>query len=183
MPYLGRVAGIAAIALGTTALAGCVAPPPPPLPAAAAVMPGQTLPPAPPPAVGMIAPEQTPAYPLAAYPPTANAGPTPLTPYHSNYASPQYGSSTEPAMAPSSSGTMSASMAPYAPPPPRAETPPPPPSPLAMWQAGHWFWNGSQFIWTQGHYVERRSPTADWLPGSWQQGPRGWTWVAGHWIS
>ena len=70
MRVLGRVAGIAAIALGTTALAGCVAPPPPP-PPVAAVTPDEALP-APPPAVGMAAPYQTPAYPAG---PTATVAP------------------------------------------------------------------------------------------------------------
>ena len=70
MRVLGRIAGIAAIAFGTTALAGCVAPPPPP-PPVAAVTPDEALP-APPPAVGMAAPYQTPAYPAG---PTATLAP------------------------------------------------------------------------------------------------------------
>jgi len=164
MQYLGRVVGIAALALGTTALSGCYAPPPPPV---AAVEPAQPAPP----------------YPLPAYAPVAAATPTPLTPPNSDYDLPQYGSTTGPAMAPSSSGTMTGSVAPYGPPPLQVETPPAPPTPLAMWQPGHWSWNGSQYGWTPGHYVERPAPTANWLPGYWQQGAGGWTWVDGHWAS
>ena len=52
MHYLGRVAGVAALALSTTALSGCYMPPPPP--PAAAVAPGQTLPP--PPVIGLRRP-------------------------------------------------------------------------------------------------------------------------------
>ena len=178
MRYLGRVAGIAALALGTTALSGCYAPPPPP--PVAAVAPAQPMPP----------------YPPSAYPSAAAVTPTPLTTPDSGYpdsgyadlgyaasgypASGYYGSTTAPVMAPSNAGTTSI-IAPYAPPPMRVETRPPAPSPLAMWQPGHWTWNGSQFVWTQGQYVERPSPTANWLPGYWQQGSGGWTWIDGHW--
>ena len=84
MHYLGRLAGVAALALSTTALSGCYMPPPPP--PAAAVAPDQTLPP--PPVIGMAAPYRTPAYPEPAYPPVANAAPTPLTPANPTYATP-----------------------------------------------------------------------------------------------
>jgi WXXGXW repeat (2 copies) len=185
MQYLGRVVGIAVLALGTTALSGCYAPPP-----VAAVTPDQVAPAYPPPPsppayppVAAVTPGQmAPTYPPPAYPLVATATPTPLTPPGSDYNLPQYGSTTEPAMAPSSAGTTSL-VAPYAPPPLQAETPPPPPSPLAMWQPGHWSWNGSQYLWTSGHYIERPNPSANWQPGYWQQRAGGWIWVDGHWIS
>jgi hypothetical protein len=222
MQYLGRVVGIAALALGTTALSGCYAPgAPPPV---ATVTPDQTSTPYPPPAYPPAATETptpgypsaaaetpTPAYPPPAYPPTAAetptpgyppaaadtptpgypppaypppaAGPTPLTPSGSGYGAPQYGSTAAPALAPSGAGTMSGLVAPYAPPPARAENPPPSSSPLAMWQPGHWSWNGSQYVWMAGHYVERPSSSANWIPGYWQQGAGGWTWVDGRWTS
>jgi hypothetical protein len=157
MHYLGRLAGVAALALSTTALSGCYMPPPPP--PAAAVAPDQTLPP--PPVIGMAAPYRTPAYPEPAYPPVANAAPTPLTPANPTYATPQYGSTAPVAEAPSNAGTTTVTVAPIAPPPAQVETPPPAPSPLAMWQPGHWSWNGSQYFWTSGHYVERPSPSAN----------------------
>ena len=90
---------------------------------------------------------------------------------------PQYGSTVPVAPAPSYAGTT----APYAPPAPQVENPPPATSPLAMWQPGHWSWNGSQFVWLSGHYVERPSATATWRPGYWQQGRAGWVWVEGSW--
>lgn len=194
MQYLGRFAGIAALALGTTALSGCYAPPPPP--PLAAVSPDQAIAPYPPPAYppvaeatprsmapGYTAPGYaSPGYPSGGYPPVAEATPTPLTPPSSTYTVPQYGSSGSDAMAPSNAGTTSLA-APYAPPPPRVEAPPPAPSPLAMWQAGHWSWNGAQYGWTPGHYVERPTASATWIPGRWQQGPAGWIWVDGYWAS
>jgi hypothetical protein len=97
MHYLSRVASVVALALSTTALSGCYAPP------VAAVTADQTVPPA----VAMAAPDQTPTYPPA-YPPAAgvapaylptgvaapvaNSAPTPLTPYNPDAVSPQYGS-------------------------------------------------------------------------------------------
>lgn len=191
MQYLGRVAGIAALALGTTALSGCYVPPP-----VAEVTPDQVVAPYPPPAYPPVAEATpspltpgyatpgytTPGYPSANYPPVAEAAPTPLTPPSSTYTVPQYGSSGSVAMAPSNAGTTSLA-APYAPPPPRVEAPPPAPSPLAMWQAGHWSWNGVRYAWAPGHYVERPSANATWMPGRWQQGPAGWTWVDGYWAS
>jgi WXXGXW repeat (2 copies) len=171
MQYLSRVAGIAALALSTAALYGCYALPPP---FAAEVAPDQTLPP-PPPAVGMVTPYQTPSYPSSADTATASAAP-----YASRYATPQYGSTAPVAEVPSNAGTT-VIVAPYAPPPLRAEAAPPAPSALAMWQPGHWNWDGTQYAWVAGHYDERPSPSANWTPGYWQQGPAGWTWINGYW--
>jgi hypothetical protein len=72
--------------------------------------------------------------------------------------------------------------APQPPPPTRAEIPPPAPSPRALWQFGHWSWNGRQFVWNPGQYVERPSPTASWIPGYWEQRPEGWIRVDGQWV-
>lgn len=74
-------------------------------------------------------------------------------------------------------------VAPYPPPAKRAEIPPPPPSTDALWQAGHWTWNGANFIWTPGSYIQRPTPTANWLPGYWVQDASGWIWTDGHWQS
>lgn len=73
--------------------------------------------------------------------------------------------------------------APQPPPPTRAEIPPPAPSPQALWRFGHWSWNGKQFLWNPGHYVERPSPEASWIPGYWEQRPEGWIRVDDQWAS
>jgi hypothetical protein len=151
MEYLGRVAGVAMLALSARALrlpcpataagsGGCAR-----RDAAARTTPG-----------GRFAPYQTPA---SAYP--------------------QYGSTAPVAAAPSYAGTTTV-VAPYAPPAPRVENPPPP-SPLMVWEPGHWSWSGAQFVWTPGHYAERPSASATWCPGYWQQGPAGWVWIEGSW--
>lgn len=74
-------------------------------------------------------------------------------------------------------------VAPKAPPPTRAEIPPPAPSPQALWRFGHWSWDGQQFVWNRGQYVERPWPSASWIPGYWEQRPEGWIRVDGQWTS
>ncbi len=73
--------------------------------------------------------------------------------------------------------------APHAPPPKRGEIPPAAPSPEALWHSGHWSWDGANYTWTPGRYVERPSPSANWLPGYWDETPGGWIWVEGQWNS
>jgi len=73
-------------------------------------------------------------------------------------------------------------IAPTAPPPPRVEVIPPPPSPTTtVWEAGYWSWNGSDWTWVTGHYVERPSPQAVWEPGHWMKQANGWRWIDGRW--
>jgi hypothetical protein len=74
-------------------------------------------------------------------------------------------------------------LAPHPPPPTRVEIPPPAPSPQALWRFGHWSWNGEQFVWNPGQYIERPSPAASWIPGYWEQRPEGWIRVEGQWTS
>jgi len=69
------------------------------------------------------------------------------------------------------------------PPPKRAEIPPPAPSPHALWDCGHWGWNGTRYVWSPGRYLERPRPDANWMPGYWQQEAEGWLWVEGRWRS
>jgi hypothetical protein len=54
---------------------------------------------------------------------------------------------------------------PTAPPPPQAETLPPAPSPTYVWEPGHWSWNGVQYFWNPGKYVERPTVSATYVPG------------------
>jgi hypothetical protein len=72
--------------------------------------------------------------------------------------------------------------APQPPPPIRVEIPPPAPSSQALWRFGHWSWDGRQFVWNPGQYVERPSPTASWIPDHWEQRPEGWIRVDGQWV-
>lgn len=49
------------------------------------------------------------------------------------------------------------------------------------WNPGHWRWDGRDWIWVPGHYVERPHRAAVWVPGHWDARPGGWVWIAGHW--
>ena len=71
--------------------------------------------------------------------------------------------------------------APVAPPAPQTELPPPAPSPRYVWEPGHWSWNGIQYVWTPGRYVESPTALSTYQPGHWEQGPSGWVWVEGRW--
>jgi hypothetical protein len=72
-------------------------------------------------------------------------------------------------------------VAPTAPPPPQAENPPPAPGPSYVWSQGHWWWDGTQYVWKPGSYVVPPTTVARWTPGYWQQGPTGWVWIDGSW--
>jgi len=76
-------------------------------------------------------------------------------------------------------------IAPTAPPPMRVETVPPPPSEEARtmyWRPGRWMWDGTNWAWAAGQYVERPAPQANWEPGRWEQRPNGgYVWVDGRW--
>ncbi len=67
------------------------------------------------------------------------------------------------------------------PPPPRYEAPPPPPSERMVWDPGRWQWDGHDYRWVPGHYVERPYRDARWEPGHWAERNGGWVWVEGHW--
>ncbi len=69
------------------------------------------------------------------------------------------------------------------PPAPMAEVVPAPPGPPEawVWQPGHWRWDGREYVWQRGRYVERPRRAAEWVPPHWQERGGGWVYVAGHW--
>jgi hypothetical protein len=93
------------------------------------------------------------------------------------------GSTTEiaQAQAPVYPPTPPSTVVPIAPPAPQAEFPPPAPSPRYVWEPGHWSWNGVQYFWDPGKYVERPMVSATHVPGHWEQRPSGWVWVDSRW--
>ena len=52
-----------------------------------------------------------------------------------------------------SAGAQTVIIAPTAPPPVRVETIPAAPSPTMAWQAGHWTYDGTQWVWTAGQHA------------------------------
>jgi hypothetical protein len=72
----------------------------------------------------------------------------------------------------------------YAPiPPPRPETVPPPPGSRYVWEPGHWQWNGRQYVWISGRYIQRPPHHRRWQEGGWVWSPREgrWIWRPAHW--
>lgn len=67
------------------------------------------------------------------------------------------------------------------PPPVRYERLPPPPAPDQHWVAGHWNWDGRDYVWVPGYYHVRPHPRAAWIDGHWERHERGWYWIEGHW--
>jgi hypothetical protein len=56
-------------------------------------------------------------------------------------------------------------------------------SPRTTWIPGHYNWdpNTSNYVWTDGQYVEAPTASAQWTPGHWVQTPSAWIWVNGGW--
>jgi hypothetical protein len=81
-------------------------------------------------------------------------------------------------------GTVGMAQAqPYAPvPPPRYEAvPPPPPGPRAVWEPGHWQWDGRAYAWMGGRYIAYRPHHEHYMPGGWVRRGGGYVWVPAHW--
>jgi hypothetical protein len=72
---------------------------------------------------------------------------------------------------------------PAAPPAEIVEMQPPPPDrrPIWHWQKGHWRWDGRQYAWFPGRWVERPPHMHEWVPAHWERHPNGWFMVEGHW--
>ena len=68
-----------------------------------------------------------------------------------------------------------------APPAPRAEFQPPPPNERAVWDPGRWNWNGREYVWVGGHYIERPNVAMRWEPGHWAPQGGNWVWIDGRW--
>ena len=71
-----------------------------------------------------------------------------------------------------------------APPPVRVEVVPEAPRSreFVEWEPGHWHWNGHEYVWIGGHYVDRPHREAVYVPGHWDERPNGtWAWIPPHW--
>ena len=72
-------------------------------------------------------------------------------------------------------------MAPRSPPPPRVEVVPTAPGEVYVWRPGYWHWNGRDFVWIAGHYIERPHRRAAWVADHWEPRAGHWVLVPGHW--
>jgi len=69
-----------------------------------------------------------------------------------------------------------------APPQPQVvvNTPPPAPYQGAVWVQGHWQWNGAQYIWMDGTYIQPRVGHV-YVQPRWQRRGTGYVYVQGNW--
>jgi hypothetical protein len=67
------------------------------------------------------------------------------------------------------------------PPPIRIETPSKPPGPGAYWVAGHWQWNGREYVWFGGHWAVPK-PSEVWVQAFWTEDAAGWHYHPGRWV-
>lgn len=73
-------------------------------------------------------------------------------------------------------------LAPSAPPPRYYEVKPPSPAPmLVTWRTGYWDYDGRQFFWVPGSYIEKPNATAAWTPDRWERRQFGWAFIPGYW--
>jgi hypothetical protein len=58
-----------------------------------------------------------------------------------------------------------------------------PVTPRTTWIPGHYDWDPStsNYVYTDGQYVEAPTTTAQWVPGHWVQTPTSWIWIDGGW--
>jgi hypothetical protein len=58
-----------------------------------------------------------------------------------------------------------------------------PVTPRTTWIPGHYDWdpNASNYVYTQGQYVEAPMTASQWVPGHWVQTPTAWIWIDGGW--
>ena len=68
-----------------------------------------------------------------------------------------------------------------APPAPRVEIQPAAPDTRAVWDPGHWNWDGAPYVWVPVRYIERPNVAMRWEPGRWVSENGGWVWTEGRW--
>ncbi len=59
---------------------------------------------------------------------------------------------------------------------------PPPSSAVLIWQPGHFDWNGIDYAWIPGKWVDRAGHGTLWQDGYWQQSGQTSVWIPAHWI-
>src|SRR5262245_16437689 len=74
-------------------------------------------------------------------------------------------------------------VAPRRPPPERIEVRPAPPAAIEVveWRPGHWRWDGRDWDWVPGTWIEKPHRAAVWVPGHWDERGERWVWVEGRW--
>jgi hypothetical protein len=65
-------------------------------------------------------------------------------------------------------------------PPPNQEEAMPPAHLGQIWDAGHWDWNGHEYVWRRGSWRDAK-PGFHWVADRWEQSGTQWRHVQGHW--
>ncbi len=50
-----------------------------------------------------------------------------------------------------------------------------------VWRKGHWSYDGKDFAWISGTFIEKPHPTAAWTPDRWEKRQFGWAFIPGYW--
>lgn len=59
---------------------------------------------------------------------------------------------------------------------------PPVSSVVLIWQPGHFDWDGTDYVWVPGEWVDRDGHGTAWRDGDWTGTDASAVWVPGHWL-
>jgi hypothetical protein len=66
-------------------------------------------------------------------------------------------------------------------PAPKAEKVPKATRANTSWVPGDYYWDGDDWQWAGGYWLDQPWSEAIWIPGHWSDRWWGWTWVPGYW--
>jgi hypothetical protein len=67
-------------------------------------------------------------------------------------------------------------------PAPKAEKVPKATRANTSWVPGDYYWDGDDWQWAGGYWLDQPWSEAIWIPGHWSDRWWGWTWVPGYWF-
>lgn len=67
------------------------------------------------------------------------------------------------------------------PPPERVEVIAVGPGPGFVYVRGYWRYDGGDYVWVPGRWVQLDRRYREWVPGHWAHDRHGWYWVEGRW--
>ena len=53
--------------------------------------------------------------------------------------------------------------------------------PYVIWRPGYWRWNGVNYEWARGYYMQKPNFSAAWMNDRWEGHNYGWVFVPGYW--
>jgi hypothetical protein len=57
----------------------------------------------------------------------------------------------------------------------------PPPRRGFLWEPGHWRWDGREYFWVRGRWIEEGPRFRHFVHGHWERRGPAWFWVEPHW--